>query len=53
MVDARAAFDAGPLTLFGYARNLLDDFNLTYLDTPTSGTAAKPRELGIGLEARF
>ena len=53
MVDARAAFDAGPLTLFGYARNLLDEFNLTYLFTPASGTAAKPRELGIGLEARF
>lgn len=53
LVDARAAFDAGPLTLFGYARNLLDEFNLTYLFTPASGTAAKPRELGIGLEARF
>lgn len=53
MIDARAAFDVGPLTIVGYGRNLLDEFAMTYLFTPTSGTAQKPRELGIGLEARF
>lgn len=52
-VDARAAYDFGPATLFGYARNLLDDFYMTYLFSPTFGTAGDPRELGIGLEARF
>ena len=44
---------AGPVTLFGYARNLFDDFYLTYLFNPTFGTAGDPREIGIGLEARF
>ena len=52
-LDARAAFDTGPITLFGYVRNLLDDLNLKYLFSPTVATATKPREFGIGLEARF
>lgn len=53
VVDMRAAYTAGPVTLFGYARNLLDDFYLSYLFSPTFGTAGDPRELGLGIEARF
>ena len=53
LVDARTAFSAGPVTVFGYARNLFDEFTLTYLFSPTFGTAGDPRELGVGLEARF
>ena len=56
-VNARANWDAGPLTLFGYARNLFDEFHLTYRFIPTLSrqlaTAGDPRELGIGLETRF
>ncbi|WP_380876208.1 TonB-dependent receptor [Sphingomonas sp. DBB INV C78] len=53
IVDARAAYSWGRITLFGYARNLFDNFYLTYLFTPSFGTAGDPREVGIGLEARF
>lgn len=52
-IDARAAYDFGPATLFAYGRNLLDDFNMTYLSSATLGTAAEPRELGLGMETRF
>lgn len=52
-VDSRAAYDAGRVTLFAYARNLFDALILTQLTTPTYGTAAEPREIGIGAEARF
>jgi outer membrane receptor protein involved in Fe transport len=52
-MDARAAYTAGRVTLFGYARNLFNDFYLTYLFSPTFGTPGDPRELGVGLEARF
>jgi outer membrane receptor protein involved in Fe transport len=41
------------LTLFAYARNVADDFYLTYLFTATSGTAGDPQQIGIGIEARF
>ena len=53
IVDARAAYTFGPVTVFGYARNLFDDFYLTYLFTPTFGTPGDPREFGVGVEARF
>jgi outer membrane receptor protein involved in Fe transport len=53
IMDARAAYTAGRVTLFGYARNLFNDFYLTYLFSPTFGTPGDPRELGVGLEARF
>jgi outer membrane receptor protein involved in Fe transport len=53
IVDARAAYMVGHVTLSAYLRNLFDDFYLTYLFTPTFGTAGDPREIGIGLEARF
>jgi outer membrane receptor protein involved in Fe transport len=39
--------------LFGYVRNAFDAFYLTYLFTPTFGTPGDPREIGIGIEARF
>lgn len=52
-VNARAAWSHRHFVLFGYARNLLDEFYLTSLTTPISGTAGDPRELGFGLEARF
>ncbi|HKX91219.1 MAG TPA: TonB-dependent receptor [Sphingomicrobium sp.] len=52
-IDARAAYDFGRTTLFGYARNVLDHFHMTYLFAPTAGVAADPREVGIGFEARF
>lgn len=53
VVDARAAYEAGPLTLFGYARNLFDEFHLTLLFSPQLATAGDPREFGLGMEARF
>lgn len=52
-VDARAAYDFGRVAIFAYGRNLLDDFNMTYLFSPVSGVAADPREIGIGIEAGF
>lgn len=50
IANARAAWTAGKLTFFGYARNLLDTFYMTYLGTTTQGTAVDPRELGIGAQ---
>jgi outer membrane receptor protein involved in Fe transport len=53
VVDARAEWRAGPVTVFGYARNLFDNFYLTQLYDPQAGSAGDPRELGIGIEASF
>jgi iron complex outermembrane recepter protein len=52
-VNARAAWDARSFTLFAFARNLTDEFHLTYFFNPSLATAGKPRELGAGIEARF
>jgi len=52
-VDARAEWDAGRFRLFGYARNLLNKFYLTYKFSSVLATAGDPREVGIGLEANF
>lgn len=57
-IDARASWTRGGLTLSGYARNLLDEFHLTYLfpvapSRSQLATAGDPRELGIGVEMRF
>lgn len=52
-IDARASYDFGHVEAFGYVRNLLDHFYLTYLFNSTLATAGDPREFGIGLEARF
>lgn len=53
--DAKASWRTGNVTLFGYARNLFDEFHLTYLfPLPNRlATAGDPRELGLGIEARF
>ena len=53
IADLRAAYTAGPATLFGYVRNTFDSFYLTYLFSESSGSAGDPREAGIGLEMRF
>ncbi|MES2905406.1 MAG: TonB-dependent receptor [Pseudomonadota bacterium] len=52
-LNARAAYTIGPVTAFGYVRNLFDNFYLTHLFGPTFGTAGDPREFGLGLETRF
>jgi outer membrane receptor protein involved in Fe transport len=53
LVDGRVAYVAGPLTFFGYVRNLFDDFYLTLLTSPNLGSVGDPREFGFGLEGRF
>jgi outer membrane receptor protein involved in Fe transport len=53
LVDVRAAYTVRQLTLFGYVRNLFDRFTLNYLFSPTFGTAVDPREVGVGVEARY
>ncbi len=54
-VDGKITWTPGQLEVFGYARNLFDKFHLTYKLAPALGlaTAGDPRELGIGVEARF
>lgn len=54
-VDARAAWTRGGLTVFGYARNVFDEFHLTYRFGPASvlATAGDPRELGVGAQVAF
>lgn len=53
-VDARAAWIWRGVTLFGYVRNLFDEFHLTYRFVDTNAaTAGDPREFGLGVEARF
>lgn len=53
VVDARVSYGFGPLTLFGYGRNLFNEFYLTQLYAPDFGAVGDPREYGIGIEARF
>ncbi|MGI8705140.1 MAG: TonB-dependent receptor [Sphingomicrobium sp.] len=52
-LDARAGYEMGRVTAFAYGRNLLNSFNLTYLYNASLGTAADPREIGIGLQSSF
>lgn len=52
-VDANAAWDVGRFTLSAYARNILDDFSLTYMFSDNFATAGPPRELGVGIAASF
>jgi len=59
-LDGRAEWDAGKVTLFGYARNLFDKSYFTSLSiaTPPAGrpglaTMGDPREIGLGIEGRF
>lgn len=57
LVNARAAYTRGPVTVFGYVRNLFDEFVPTSLIRPAVGTiyasVFDPRELGVGIEGRF
>lgn len=55
IVDAKGSWTVGRATLFGYVRNLFDEFHLTYLFQSTTGlaTAGEPREFGLGIEALF
>jgi outer membrane receptor protein involved in Fe transport len=58
LVDARAAWTVGRMTLFGYVRNILDTFRLQFLSDPRTepnvlATAHDPREIGLGLEMQF
>jgi outer membrane receptor protein involved in Fe transport len=53
VLNGRAAWTTGPLTLFAYLRNLTDEFRLTYLFSPSLGTAVDPRQIGVGIDARF
>jgi iron complex outermembrane recepter protein len=52
-VDVRAEWDAGRVRLFGYARNISDEFYLTSKFGPMLAFAGDPRELGIGIESDF
>lgn len=52
-VDAKVSWTWNGVTMFGYVRNLFDDFHLTYLFDSGLATAGDPREFGIGIESRF
>lgn len=53
VVNARVAYEANRLTISAYARNLFDRFYLTSIFSPAFATAGDPREIGVGMEARF
>lgn len=53
VVDARAAYTFGGVTVFAFAENLFDDFYLTQLYAPDFGTAGDPFEYGAGIEFAF
>lgn len=53
IVDLRASYSFGKVTVFAYALNALDEFHLTYLFSPTFGTAGDPRQVAAGIETRF
>ena len=52
IADARGEYDAGRASLFAYARNLFDTFSIVARD-PLGATLENPREVGVGVEARF
>jgi outer membrane receptor protein involved in Fe transport len=52
-LDARAAYDWGRVTLFGYVRNLLDKFYIIHVNSPVLATVGEPRRFGVGIEARL
>jgi iron complex outermembrane recepter protein len=51
--DARASYERGRWSAFGYVRNAFDRFYLMTLNSPVRGAAGDPREFGFGVEARF
>jgi iron complex outermembrane receptor protein len=57
-VDARVTLDLRRFTVFAYAHNLFNEFHITFgggdPDDPDNEVATNdPREIGVGLEARF
>ena len=53
VLDARASYNLSRWSLFAYARNVFDTFYMTELSSTSRGTAGDPREVGLGVEARF
>jgi outer membrane receptor protein involved in Fe transport len=58
MVDARASWDGPRFTVFAYAQNVFDTFHVIGWGGPRDDPDVQvgltdPREVGIGLEARF
>lgn len=53
VVSARASYEVGRLTVFGYARNLLDSFYVTSQFSQNFATTLDPREIGLGVDIRF
>jgi outer membrane receptor protein involved in Fe transport len=57
-VDARASWETRRFTAFAFARNLFDQFRITYWGGPHDSRDLEvgtndPREIGVGIEARF
>lgn len=58
VIDARASWNAGRFTIFGYAQNLFDKFHIVswssaHDDPRVNVDPIEPREAGVGIEARF
>lgn len=58
VIDAGVAWRHGPLTVRAWARNLFDRDYFTYLFAPVGSqpplaTIGDPRQIGLGVEARF
>jgi outer membrane receptor protein involved in Fe transport len=58
IVDTRASWQTGPFTIFAYAQNVFDKFHITgwsdLRSNPNVEVATNdPREIGVGIEARF
>jgi outer membrane receptor protein involved in Fe transport len=53
VVDLNAGYDRKAWSVFAYARNLFDRLYLTSLFSSTQGAVGEPREVGVGVEARF
>jgi outer membrane receptor protein involved in Fe transport len=58
MVDGRVSWDTSHFTLFGYAQNLFNTFRVLGYSGPEDAPGVEvgltdPREIGVGLQARF
>jgi iron complex outermembrane receptor protein len=53
IVDARVAYTVRKVTMFAYAHNLFDRFQLLSVLTPDIVVPEDPRVAGLGIEARF
>lgn len=52
-VDARVAYDVGPVTAFGYVHNVLDSLHIVYRYDANFAELEDPRVVGVGAETRF